>query len=202
MNWRRFIYRVFRLSTAAESAMACVAIYARLLLAVTIYAPPHCLIDFAPHAMCAAHLAVASRAVYVSAHVRLVCEEDVCLRLEPVDAHPGRLFASLAEVCELLNFGAFGPFGTVTDHASVYVGNSRVRRFVRVRVAEGAIKLRAIFFRDVLPVIELDRLFGGFRFSRRAEQQKACGKYRHNYDYYGFRQPSHLISECPQLYII
>lgn len=179
--------------------MARVAIYARLLLAMTVYAPSHRLIDFAPHATGAANLAVTSRAVQVSAQVRLVCEEDVGLRLEPVDARPRRLFAALAEGRELLNFGALGLFGSVTDHARVCAWDSRVRRFVCMRVAEGAIKLRAIFFRDVLPVIEFDRLLRAFRFSQCAEQEKASGKYRHNYDCYGFRQPSHLISKWTQL---
>jgi hypothetical protein len=199
MNLRRFIYRLFQLSTAAESAVACVTVYARLLFAVTIYTPSHRLIDFALHAMRAANLAVASRAVYISPLVRLVCEEDVCFRLEPVDAHPRRLLASLAEGRELLNFGAFGLLETVADHTSVYAGNCRVRRFICVGVAEGAIKLRPVFFRDVLPVIEFDRLLRRFRFPRCAEQEKASGKYRHDYDCYEFRQPSHLISEWLRL---
>jgi hypothetical protein len=62
-------------------------------------------------------------------------------------------------------------------------------------MAEGAIKLRPVFFRDVLPVIELDRLLRGFGFPERTQQEKACGKDRHDYDCYEFGQPSHLISE-------
>jgi hypothetical protein len=161
--------------------------------AVTIDAPPHALVDFAPHAIRAADIAVTGRAVYLSAHVRLVREEDVRFTLEPVDADPGRLLAAISERGELLNFWAFDPLRRVTDHASLYVGDSGVGRFVGVRVAERAIKLRPVFFRDVLPVVELDGLVRGFRFPQRPQQEKARGKDRHDYDRYEFRQPSHPL---------
>jgi hypothetical protein len=124
-----------------------------------------------------------------------VCEEHVCFRLKRVDARPGWLLASLAERRELLDFGAFRLLRGVTDHAGVYVGDGRMRRLVCMRMAEGTIKLRPIFFRDVLPVVELDGLARRFRLSWRSQQKKARDENGYDQDCYGFSQPSHLISE-------
>ena len=79
--------------------MTDVAIYAHALLAVAIYTPPHVLVDFAAHALHLAYEAVTCDAIEACADVRLVREESISRRFEPVDTHPGWLLAALGIGC-------------------------------------------------------------------------------------------------------
>jgi hypothetical protein len=135
--------------------MTGIAVYARLPVAVTIYAPAHGLIDLAAQAAHLAYLAVTDGAIKLGPHVRLVREKDVGIWFEPVDADPGGLLASRVYSSQLLNFRAFSLDRIVTDHTGADIGYSSVRPACGVLVTERAIYLRAVFFRDVLMVVEL-----------------------------------------------
>lgn len=107
-----------------------------------------------------ADLPVTRCAIDSRANVRLVRVVRVRFWFQPVHALPRRLLFSLEERRELLNLGAFGLDRLVATHTGGDVGNSRVSRLIHVLVAERAFKLWSIFpfFRNVLPVIEFDRL--------------------------------------------
>lgn len=135
--------------------MTCVAVYARLPVAVTIYAPAHGLIDLAAQAAPLAYLAVTDGAINLGPYVRLMREIDVGFCFEPVDADPFRLLASRAYGRQLLNLRAFSLDRIVTDHAGADIGYSSVRPVCGMLVTNRAICLRAVFFRDVLVVVEL-----------------------------------------------
>ena len=155
--------------------MANVAIDTHASCAVTIDAPPHCLVYFAAHPVHLSDLAVTRRAFEPSLDVRLVRIENICLALVPIHPSPRRLLFALGECRELLHFGAFGHDRFVTSHARRDVRNGRVRRLVYVLVTECAFELRGIIalFSHVLPMIELDWLTRSFGFGRSAEQHDA-----------------------------
>ena len=120
-----------------------------------------------------ANLTVTRRALQPRSDVRFVGVKRIRFRLDPVDSLPGRLLLALGVCCELLDFRALGLDRFVTSHAGRNVWNGRMRRLVDIFVTERAFELRRFVarFRDVLPVIELDRLFWGFRFARCAHNE-------------------------------
>ena len=73
------------------------------------------------------HIAVAGPAFDLSADVGGMVEANVGFLLEPVDAHPGDVFALLPQSGHLLNFGGFGGYGLVADHAEIRMRNSGLR---------------------------------------------------------------------------
>ena len=135
--------------------MTGVTVYARLPVAVTIYAPAHRLIDLAAESAHLSYLAVTDCAIKLGPYVRLVREIDVGFRLEPVDANPCRLLATRGCRRQLLNLCAFGLDRFVTNHAGTDIGNSSVRPACGVLVTKRAIYLRAVGFRDMLMVVKL-----------------------------------------------
>jgi hypothetical protein len=147
-----------------------VTIYARLSLSVTLYAPSHSLIDLAADAAHLCDLSVTDCAIDLGSYVRLVGEKDVGLSLEPVDANPGGLFSSGSYGGELFDFGAIGLDRVVTYHAGACIRRSSVRPACGVLVADNAIELRAVFFRDVLVVVEIYGLARRFRPAQDAQQ--------------------------------
>ena len=150
--------------------MAGVTVYASLPLAVTIYAPSHGLIDLAAKSVHTADISVTDRAIDLCPDVWLVREKDVGLSLEPVDADPGGLLTSLRDRGQFFDFRALGHHRIVTDHAGADVRRCAVRPVCRVLVAGIAIELRAVFFRNVLPVVELNGLARRFRTAHYAQQ--------------------------------
>jgi len=155
--------------------MANITIITNISRPVTIHAPAHCLVHLSSNAMHLTDLPVTSCALQTGSNVRLVGIKRIRLRLDPVNSSPGRLLLALGVGRELLNFRALGLDRFVTTHAGGYVWNRRVRRLVDIFVTEGAFELRRFvaLFRDVLPVIELNRLFWGFGLARRAHKQHA-----------------------------
>jgi len=155
--------------------MANITIITDVLGPVAIHTPAHRLIYFSSNSMHLAHLTVTRRALQPGSDMRLVGVKRIRLRLEPVDSSPGRLLFALGVGSELLNFRALGLYRFVTSHTGCYVWNRRVRRLVNVFVTERAFELRRFvaLFRDVLPVVELNRLFRSFGLAGCARKQHA-----------------------------
>ena len=120
-----------------------------------------------------ANLTVACRTLNAGSNMWLVSVKRVGFRLEPVDASPRRLLFSFGISRELLDLRAFGPDRLVTTHTGAYVWDGGVRRLVGIFVTKHTLELRGVvsFFRDVLPVIELDWLQRGRRLAAAQEQE-------------------------------
>ena len=161
--------------------MTHIAINACAARGMTVHAPSHGLLNFAAHSMHLANLTMTRRTLDTGSNVWLVSVERVRFRLEPIHASPRRLLFSFSISRELLDLWAFGLDRFVTAHASAYVWNSGVRRFIGVFVTKSALELRSVvpFFRDVLPVIELDRLHRSGRLAA-AQQHEPDHRYDQN----------------------
>ena len=149
--------------------MTDVAIYACALLAMTVYAPTHCLVHLASHTAHLWDIAVAGNTFNPGTDMWLMSEEHVSRLLHPVDTSPLGFGALLEDGGQLLHLGAISLGAFVACHACGEAWNCGMSGFICVFVAEDAFELRAFFFGEVLPVIEFNRL----------NWSPATGKYSH-----------------------